>query len=85
MTQEQLEKGIELQKEISKLDSFISIGQKLWRGKLIIRKLKMIFGLISYGWLEGKELKLDTETKDEVLEFIIAKRDRLKKELEEIN
>lgn len=84
MTQEQLKKGITLQAEIEKLDSFIDRARALWKGRLIIRKPKMFFGLIPYGFLEGKELELDTETKDEILNFIVAKADRLRKELEEI-
>ena len=85
MTEEILKRGNEIQKDIKKLDYFISVAEMLWTGKLSIRKPKMFFASVSYGAIRGEEIELDTELKNEVLQVLKNKRDRLVKELELLN
>ncbi len=84
MTLKELDRANELQKEIRELDDFIFTAERVWEGKLIHKTTKFIFKTIAYGYLESEEYTLNTETKNEVLEFLKAKLLKLKDELEQL-
>lgn len=81
MDRETLDKATVLKSQIRELDNFIYPAQKTWTGKLQIRKKKMFFKSDAYGYVNSVELELDAKLKNEILNFIIAKRDKLEEEL----
>ena len=85
MTKEQLDKGIVILAEIEALSSFIHNAEMLWTAKLQIRKPKIFFETNSYGIFKGSEIKLDNDLKNEVLELVKNRRDRLIQEMNDLN
>ena len=80
----ELNRANEIQQEIKELDNFIFTAERVWKGKLIHETTKLIFKTIPYGFLESKEYTLNTEIKNEVLEFLKVKLIKLNKELDQL-
>ena len=85
MTKEQLDRGIVIQAEIEDISRFIHNAEMLWTARLQIRKPKMFFKMNAYGAFTGSEIKLDNVLKNEVLELVKNRRDRLVQELNDLN
>jgi hypothetical protein len=91
MTREELIRANNINKEIDKLENFIYKATSVWTGKIVANNYietkrlgKFIFKSNSYGVVEGAELELDTEMKNEVLQVLKDKVTKLYKELSEI-
>jgi|UPI0006B453D1 hypothetical protein len=84
MTEEELIKANELQKEIQKLEWFIRKARKVWTGKIIKRTSKFIFKSDSYGMFEEEEYEMNTEVKNKVLNVLVEHLKDLRKQLESL-
>jgi hypothetical protein len=84
MTNEQLEQGNKIKKEIESLESFIRKAETTWTGKIIKKTSTYIFRSNPYGAMDSAELELDTEMKIKVLDLLRERVIVLKKRLEEV-
>lgn len=84
MTIKELQRANEIDKEITELEGFLYTASKVWRGKLILEKRKVLFVTIPYGWFGSKEYELNPEAKNEMLKVLQARLIKLKKELFEL-
>ena len=83
MSDQELREANEIQRQIRQLENFLSYGEKVWTGELIKRVPVITVKSNSYGIYGEAVYELDTETKNEVLEFLRAKRSKLKERLAE--
>jgi len=84
MTEEQLRKANEINAEIKRIDDFLFYAEKVWTGKIVKQTARYVLKSDSYGYLTEAAYHLDTETKNEMLDVLRKKRDKLKAELESI-
>lgn len=83
MSDEQLREANEIQRQIRQLDNFLFYGERVWTGELVKRVPLITVKSHSYGMFGEAVYELDTETKNEVLEFLKAKRSKLHERLSE--
>lgn len=84
MTEEELDKAISLKEEIKELNRFITYAETVWTGSIIKRDTKFIFKSHAFGGMNSQEYEMDTEVKNEVLDVLRKRLDRLKNELASI-
>ena len=84
MTDQQLKRANEINAEIKKIDYFLISAEMVWTGKLIKQTQKYVLKSTAYGAISSEEYELDTETKNEMLDVLRNKRDRLKAELNQL-
>ena len=84
MNSDKLEKANKLKEEISQLDRFLSAAEKVWAGKLTIKEKIMRIKSSAYGGISSKELDLDTELKNKVLDLLREYKKELENEFNEI-
>lgn len=70
--------------KIYELEDFLYVAKKVWAGKLVIEKQKYLLKTVPYGIFEEKTITLDTDIKNEILQFIENKIESIKKEIEDI-
>lgn len=83
MSDQELREANEIQRQIRQLEDFLFYGEKVWTGQLIKRVPIITVKSNSYGMFGEAVYELDTETKNEVLEFLKAKRSKLHERLSE--
>lgn len=84
MTDKELREANEIKEKISKLNKFLFYGEKTWTGQLIKRVPLITVKSNAYGALGSATYELDTETKDEILDFLRGKLLSLETQLEDI-
>lgn len=84
MNNDKLEMANKLKEEITQLDIFLSAAEKVWTGKLTIKEKIMRMKSSAYGGIPSKELDLDTELKNKVLDLLREYRKELEDEFNEI-
>ena len=82
MTKEELDKGLSLQSEISRLEHFVDYCQKCWKIIRIKRYKKFKFET-AYGWLSDS-ISVSPELADRILNTIEGYIADKKKELESL-
>ncbi|HSQ88826.1 hypothetical protein [Romboutsia sp.] len=80
----QLNKANALNEEIRELDLFINSASKVWAGKLSIKDKIMRFISNSYGVIESKEFKMNTDIKNRVLDVLKEYKTELEEEFKSI-
>lgn len=63
MTNKELQEVIQTKEELDELQSFLFYAEKVWTGKITLRKLVSS----AYGMFESKEFEMDTDIKTRVL------------------
>ena len=81
MTEENLKKANDIQKEMKELENFIWHAERIWTGKIIKQTQKYIFRANGYGCFEDAEYNLTTEMKDRILEVLKEHLEELKTKL----
>lgn len=81
MTEENLKKANDIQKEMKELENFIWHAERIWTGKIIKQTQKYIFKANGYGYFEDAEYNLSTEIKDRMLEVLKEYLEELKTKL----
>jgi len=84
MTDVELREANEIQKEVERLKRFLFYGERTWTGQLIKRVPLITVKSNAYGVLGSSIYELDTETKNEILEFLNDKLLRLENRLNEM-
>lgn len=81
MTEQELAKANNLNKEIEELESFIWSAERIWTGKIIKRDTKYIFRANGYGAFNDVDYNMNTEMKNKVLNVLKEHLKDLKKQL----
>lgn len=75
MTEEQLYKANKINQEIKRINDFLFYAERTWTGKVVSN---------AYGMFESKSYEMDTETKNQVLDVLRNKLNKLTQEMSEI-
>lgn len=84
MNTDDLRRANAIQREIKRIEGFLFYAERVWTGKIIKMDTKYIFKSNAYGALKSKELELNTELKDKMLEVLREYLRELKAELDKI-
>ncbi len=70
MDKKTLDRAKEIDKEIKELEDFIMFAEVVWRGRIVKQDTRYIFRSNAYGAVKERELKLNTELKNKVLNVL---------------
>ncbi|MDN4069955.1 hypothetical protein QYF50_18800 [Paenibacillus vini] len=73
-----------LNDEIKRLESFLRTAEKVWTGKIIKRTSTFIIKSNPYGAFDEAEYKLDTKTKNKMLDVLRENLADMKNQLKKI-
>lgn len=84
MDKKTLARAKEIDKEIKELENFIMFAGMVWTGRIVKQDTRYIFKSNAYGELKERELKLNTELKNKVLDVLREHVSSLKKQFSEM-